>query len=219
MKTSTPVKREREAYHHGNLREELIRCGRQLLIEQGINKFSLRSVTRMVGVSHGAPRNEFADKEGLLAAIAAEGLRELTQFRMKRFKPGMSAETRLTHVVDGYIEFAVQQPQIFYLMFGPQIEDKERYPDLIQEVNASYQLLYGAVRDYLVEAGYPGQFNENMVRNAWSAAHGVSMLFSNKPGGPKVKGRAPLDTWKKSVIQFVLDGLLCEARKLAGLKD
>jgi AcrR family transcriptional regulator len=217
IKRSAPVrKRVRDAYHHGNLREELIRCGRQILVEEGIQGFSLRAVTRRAGVSHGAPRNEFADKQGLLAAIAAEGFRDIIDMRMRRLKPEMSAETRLVTVMDGYIDFAVAQPAMFYLMFGPPIPDKENYPELLNCANASYQLLFGAVRDYMVAAGFGGQFNDMMVRCAWSAVHGVSMQFSAKPGGPGLKERVPLKQWRKAILDFVLLGLLAQARKIAG---
>ena len=53
----------RDTYHHGNLRAELIRCGRELLARDGIHNLSLRAVTREAGVSHGAPRNEFAARD------------------------------------------------------------------------------------------------------------------------------------------------------------
>ena len=114
----------RQSYHHGNLREEMIRCGREILATEGVHGLTLRSAARLAGVSHGAPRNQFADKEGLLAAIAADGFRELVAIRRARMSADMTAEGRLLTVMDGYIEFAVRHPALFYLMFGPQIVGK-----------------------------------------------------------------------------------------------
>ncbi|RDK05157.1 TetR/AcrR family transcriptional regulator [Cupriavidus lacunae] len=214
MTTST-ARPARQSYHHGNLREEMIRCGREILADKGVHGLTLRSAAKLAGVSHGAPRNQFADKEGLLAAIAAEGFRELVAVRRARLSSEMTAEARLLTVMDGYIEFAVRHPALFYLMFGPQIEDKERYPELLEAGNASYQLLSGAVRDYFGENHLAEQFDDMMVRCAWSAMHGVSMFFSAKPTGPSPRPKVALTQWRQSVQQFVLTGLLAAAKKKA----
>ncbi|WP_420992515.1 TetR/AcrR family transcriptional regulator [Cupriavidus sp. 30B13] len=205
----------RLSYHHGNLREEMIRCGREILAAEGVHGLTLRSAARLAGVSHGAPRNQFADKEGLLAAIAADGFRELVAIRRARMSPEMTAEARLLTVMDGYIEFAVRHPALFYLMFGPQIVGKENYPELLEAGAASYQLLYGAVRDYFGENGLAEQFDDMMVRCAWSAMHGVSMFFSAKPTGPTTRPKVALAQWRQGVQQFVLTGLLAAGREKA----
>ncbi|WP_427306196.1 TetR/AcrR family transcriptional regulator [Cupriavidus sp. H39] len=213
--TSSTTPTGRQSYHHGNLREEMIRCGREILASKGVHGLTLRSAAKLAGVSHGAPRNQFADKEGLLAAIATEGFRELVAVRRARLSREMNAEVRLLTVMDGYIEFAVKHPALFYLMFGPQIEDKEKYPELLEAGNASYQLLSGAVRDYFQENHLAEQFDDMMVRCAWSAMHGVSMFFSAKPTGPSPRPKVALAQWRQSVQQFVLTGLLAAGRKKA----
>ncbi|WP_454725839.1 MULTISPECIES: TetR/AcrR family transcriptional regulator [Cupriavidus] len=205
----------RQSYHHGNLREEMIRCGREILANEGVHGLTLRSAARLAGVSHGAPRNQFADKEGLLAAIAADGFRELVAIRRARMSPDMTAEAKLLTVMDGYIEFAVRHPALFYLMFGPQIVGKENYPELLEAGAASYQLLYGAVQDYFGENGLAAQFDDMMVRCAWSAMHGVSMFFSAKPTGPTTRPKVALAQWRQGVQQFVLTGLLAAGREKA----
>ena len=53
----------------------LVRSGMEILSEQGIDALTLRETARRAGVSHSAPYRHFRNKEGLLAAIAAEGFR------------------------------------------------------------------------------------------------------------------------------------------------
>ena|SRR5438445_9277792 len=205
----------RQSYHHGNLREEMIRCGREILAAEGVHGLTLRSAARLAGVSHGAPRNQFADKEGLLAAIAADGFRELVATRRARLSADITADARLLTVMDGYIEFAVKHPALFYLMFGPQIVGKENYPELLEAGTASYQLLSGAVQDYFNEHGMTDQFDDMMVRCAWSAMHGVSMFFSAKPTGPSTRPKVTLAQWRQAVQEFVLTGLLAAGKAKA----
>ncbi|QUN32510.1 TetR/AcrR family transcriptional regulator (plasmid) [Cupriavidus sp. KK10] len=209
--TTSKTRPIRQGYHHGNLREEMIRCGREILASEGVHGLTLRSAAKLAGVSHGAPRNQFTDKEGLLAAIATEGFREMLAVRRARLSPEMSAEARLLTIMDGYIEYAVKNPALFYLMFGPQIEDKEKYPELLEAGSASYQLLSSGVQDYFREKHLAEQFDDMMVRCAWSAVHGVSMFFSARPTGPSPRPRIALTQWRQSVQQFVLTGLLAAA--------
>jgi AcrR family transcriptional regulator len=186
----------------------MIRCGREILASEGIHGLTLRSAARMAGVSHGAPRNQFADKEGLLAAIATEGFTELVAVRQARLSSDMTAEARLVVVMDGYIEFAIAQPALFFLMFGPQIVGKEQYPDLLAAGNASYELLHGAVKDYFSECGAGERFSELKVRCAWSAVHGLSMFYSDRPVGPSLIRKVPFEQWRQGLLKFVLTGLI-----------
>src|SRR3954467_5550614 len=64
-------------YHHGNLREELLREGERALESGGAAGLSLREVARAIGVSHAAPRRHFADKQALLDALAEAGFARL----------------------------------------------------------------------------------------------------------------------------------------------
>ena len=56
-------------------RARLIEAAAALLEEGGPGAVTLREVGRRVGVSHNAPYKHFADKEDLLAAVAAAELR------------------------------------------------------------------------------------------------------------------------------------------------
>ena len=65
------------AYHHGNLRAELLDTAIEQLREQGTEDLSLRALARAIGVSQTAPYRHFGDKGELLAAMATRGDREL----------------------------------------------------------------------------------------------------------------------------------------------
>jgi AcrR family transcriptional regulator len=56
-------------YHHGNLRAALLAQAEQTLREQGLEGLSLRELARQIGVSHGAPRRHFADRQALLLSL------------------------------------------------------------------------------------------------------------------------------------------------------
>src|ERR1700690_2322989 len=65
------------AYHHGNLRAALLAQAEQIVRERGVEELSLRELARAVGVSHGAPRRHFPDRQALLDALAEDGVERL----------------------------------------------------------------------------------------------------------------------------------------------
>jgi len=65
---STPA--GRRPYHHGDLRQALVRSALEILSEGGVGDLSLRAAARRARVSAMAPYRHFADKEALLAAVA-----------------------------------------------------------------------------------------------------------------------------------------------------
>ena len=64
-------------YHHGDLKNALIKAGIEILSKEGIGELSLRKVAQHAGVSHSAPYSHFPDKQSLIAAISTEGLHQL----------------------------------------------------------------------------------------------------------------------------------------------
>src|ERR1043166_3542477 len=77
-KALPPSKKRRTAkraapYHHGSLREAMLRAAESILERDGIQGLTLRAAAREAGVSHAAPKNHFGDLSGLLSELAAVG--------------------------------------------------------------------------------------------------------------------------------------------------
>lgn len=64
---------KKDSYHHGHLREELIRRGLEALEREGAEALSLRALAEAAGVSKTAPYRHFKDKDLFLGALADEG--------------------------------------------------------------------------------------------------------------------------------------------------
>src|SRR5262249_56712807 len=60
-------------YHHGSLREAMLRAAESILKRDGIRGLTLRAAAREAGVSHAASKNHFGDGLGLPSDIAAVG--------------------------------------------------------------------------------------------------------------------------------------------------
>jgi len=164
------------AYHHGDLRNALISEGRRLLEEVGAHELSLRHVARSVGVSIAAPSHHFDGKEGLLAAMAAEGFNELASARRKIAASEQDLLRRAWRMMDCYVRFAEKQRGLFDLMVGPRILPRG-HQDLTAAAAASFDLFASAVSDYARTKGWREEDLNLVVHAAWSVEHGLATLI------------------------------------------
>ena len=95
-------------------RDRLINAAARLLDQGGPGAVTLRAVGAAAGVSHNAPYRHFADKDALLAAIAA---RELARQGANLVQAGGSAIDVRT-MLQGYVRWAKRYPERFHLTFG-----------------------------------------------------------------------------------------------------
>src|SRR5215472_8710574 len=92
-----------DTYHHGDLRQALLRCAESILKRDGLEALSLRAIARAAGVSHAAPAHHFSDLSSLLSALAAEGFDRLSDSLIEAANKG--GESRLEGP-RAYIAFA-----------------------------------------------------------------------------------------------------------------
>jgi len=172
------AKAQRRMYHHGDLRNALIREGRLLLEEVGPGTFSLREVARRIGVTIAAPARHFASREALLAAIAASGFDELAEERSRLLDACHQDPLELTRrMMRTYIAFAQRHKGLFYLMVGPTLITRASYPDLADSSRRSFDLFARAVTAYAKLQHWPNEALDPLVYAAWAAEHGTAMLI------------------------------------------
>lgn len=168
----------KDSYHHGNLREALIAAGQEILSEKGIEGLSLRRVARHVGVSHTAPYNHFADKQALLAAISTAGHAQLYE-RLNRIftEAKQSSAEILIEITTSYLEFAIEDPGRFHLMFSGALEEERDHPTYIDIAQKNINLLeeiiaYCQSRREICQ----GSVTDIAIR-LWSSVHGFTNLI------------------------------------------
>jgi AcrR family transcriptional regulator len=155
-------------YHHGDLRAALVRAAIDLLEESGETELSLRAVARRAGVSPAAPYRHYADREALVSAVAAVGYRELAE-RLAAAHASPSTPGQLASVATAYVQFALERPALFRIMFG---EPCDRDND--ERVAAT-----AAVSQYvraIVERTFPQSDAEALATAVWALVHGLAFL-------------------------------------------
>ena len=159
--------RRKRSYHHGDLQVALIRVAGKMLEKEGVEALKLREVARRAGVSHNAPYRHFAEREALLAALAAEGFEWLGAAQRKAAEAG-----GLRGMGEAYVHFALTQPQRFRLMFGGQISIA-KHPQLREVATKTFEALSGALSARVPEAQGAG---DSSIA-AWALVHGLAQLL------------------------------------------
>jgi AcrR family transcriptional regulator len=155
-------------YHHGDLRAECVRAAVELLEESGETALSLRAVARRAGVSPAAPYRHYADREALVSAVAAVGYRELAG-RLAAADPFPSTPEQLASVAVAYVQFALDRPALFRMMFG---EPCDRDNDERVAATAAVSLYVRGI----VERAFPDTDAEAMATAIWALVHGLAFL-------------------------------------------
>jgi AcrR family transcriptional regulator len=106
-------------YHHGNLRTALLELAERTVRERGAQALSLRELARETGVSHGAPRRHFPDRQALLDALAEAGFARLgAELRSAVEGAGEAFEPRVQAGAAAYVRFATRDAALLELMFA-----------------------------------------------------------------------------------------------------
>src|SRR4030088_1262740 len=163
MSTSNPP------YHHGDLRGALVRAAMEVLEESGETALSLRAVARCAGVSPAAPYRHYADREALVSAVAAVGYRELAE-RLAAAHPSPSTPEELARAAIAYVQFALERPALFRIMFG---EPCDRDNDERVAATAAISLYVRGI----VGRMFPQADTEALATAIWALVHGLAFLF------------------------------------------
>jgi AcrR family transcriptional regulator len=165
-------------YHHGQLREALIKAAVDIVEAEGVAGLTLRKTARRAGVSHAAPGHHFGDLGGLLTAVATEGLRTLHAALVGAYDaaPEDTPEERLQATGLAYVTWAVQAPGCFRATFHPALADRSRNAELEEASHATFSVLVEAIVACQAAGAIPDGDPKELALAAWSVVHGLAML-------------------------------------------
>lgn len=189
-------------YHHGHLREALLRAAEKALATGGVQNISLRELSRELGVSHTSPRRHFAGKQALLDALAIRGFQRFDLALSRASGEGSKDfKTRLTKLTRAYVSFALKHPTLLDLMFDAK-HRVDAPPELLEASEKAFahaQAVFAEGQaDGEVVAGDPARLSFIV----FAAMQGLIVLSTKG----KVKGM-PLDTMVGEVIERIILGL------------
>jgi len=164
-------------YHHGDLKNALIKAGVEILSKEGIKGLSLRKVAQGAGVSHSAPYSHFPDKQSLIAAISTEGFNQLyAELDAAILAYPKNPKKQLQQGIQAYVQFALNNTDTFKIMFSGALEKEKEYPAFVEISSKTFQRVVDVVR-VCQEAGILNPKSPEMMAVAvWGQVHGIISL-------------------------------------------
>lgn len=210
-KRASAARREQDrAYHHGNLRRELLDAAIALFAERGSLDFTLRELARAVGVTHSAPYRHFESKQELIAALRQEVFARLAEReRHALSRAGANPRARVRALGEAYVRFAITEPVAFRLVLAHPVEGQpaaERGGDTSDAGEESYRLLVTAIEDARTAGVARTDLSaRELALAAWSLVHGLASLLAS--------GRVPVSESRVKRYAELLDAVFFDGAR------
>jgi AcrR family transcriptional regulator len=197
----------RRGYHHGNLRETLIRAALVLIGEKGPAGVTFADAARWAGVSPAAPYRHFRDRDALMADVARQGFERFEAFLKTAWNEGRPDPfTAFNNLGKAYLAFARTEPAYFAAMFEAGIP-LESNPELRQAGDRAFAILRTAAEtlsEKLPKASRPPA--SMMALHIWSVSHGIASLFGRGDAARRKLPMSPEELLEAAVLIY-LQGL------------
>lgn len=151
----------RADYHHGDLAAAALDEALRLIAADGEARFSLRALADRLGVAHRALYNHFADREALLAGVAARGFAQLAD--------GLAAASEPAAFLAAYVRFACGHPGLYAVMTGRNHAQINATPSL----RAAVDRVIAVALAVLATPDADEDTRRREVMRVWMLAHGA----------------------------------------------
>ena len=196
-----------QAYHKGNVREDLIAAAEQILQEEGLAALSVRRVAREIGVVPSAVYNHFKNREALLAAVAADGYHHIEKLVGKLEGNTTEPELLLRQLARGYLQFAAANPNLYRLMFSAEVVAIRIHPELELASDSTF----GRLADWWYG---PGSFDPQAsaveypyALSIWSLVHGAAMQMIDGLVAVDMKRKPSINKLADAVVGVLIKGV------------
>lgn len=184
------------------LREQVLEASLDLIREAGLAGLSMREVARRAGVSHQAPYHHFDDKQSIVAALVERGYLALAERLETEAAAKGTPRQRLTRTGRGYVDFALDNPVQFRLMFRPELIDASRFP-AVQDAGArAFAVLERLIDEQPAARRLSADKKSALVSLHWSVVHGLATLLLDGALGRKLRDRKERDKHVGRVLEL-----------------
>jgi AcrR family transcriptional regulator len=199
-------------YHHGNLREALVRAALELIAQKGPGGFTFAEAARWAGVSPAAPYRHFRDRDELLSDVARRGFELFAEALARAWDDARPDPlTAFERLGKSYLAFARSEPAYYSAMFESGIA-LDAHPEVREAGERAFAILRGAAERLIATVPMPGRPPALMVAlHIWALSHGVASLFARGDAGRRAVPMSAEELLEAGMLVYlrglgVLDG-------------
>jgi AcrR family transcriptional regulator len=191
-------------YHHGNLKEALLRAALELIAQKGPAGFTFAEAARWAGVSPAAPYRHFRDRDELLASIALRGFTQFEAALARAWDDGRpDTFTAFDRLGKAYLAFARSEPAYYSAMFEAGIPLSDN-PELHEAGDRAFAVLR-AVAEQLcaLTPARPRPPALMVALHIWSISHGIASLFGRGDAARRTLPMSPEELLEAEVLIYL----------------
>lgn len=194
-------------YHHGNLKEALVRAALDLIAQKGPAGFTFADAARWAGVSSAAPYRHYRDRDELLSDVARLGFDQFERQLTTAWDDGTpDPQAAFERMGKAYLAFARSEPAFYSAMFEAGIS-LDANPELRAAGDRAFAVMRRACE--AISALLPKEKRPPalmMALHVWALSHGVASLFARGDGAKRSLPMTPEDLLEAGVLVY-LSGL------------
>ena len=191
-------------YHHGNLKEALVRAALELIAQKGPSGFTFAEAARSAGVSAAAPYRHFRDRDELLSDVARRGFEQFAQALAKAWDDGRPDPfTAFKRLGEAYLQFARAEPAFYSAMFETGIP-LDADPALRQAGDRAFGVLRTATEKLI--GTMPAKDRPPalmMALHIWALSHGIASLFARGDSARRTLPMSAEDLFEAGVLIYL----------------
>ena len=168
----------------------------------GYDNVSMRSLAEELGCSRTTPYRYYRDKAEILSAIRADGFKRLIDGIETALDAPLDAVGKLQALATVYFDFAIQNVDLYGLMFEITQADEREYPELAVQLDRLHGMMEGAAR-VGVEAGVVHVESELATQLFWAGMHGVISLYLSR----RLKVEGDFGSVSAAMVEVLYRGL------------
>src|SRR5499427_3452689 len=191
-------------YHHGNLKEALVRAALELIAQKGPAGFTFAEAARSAGVSPAAPYRHFRDRDELLTDVARRGFDQFETALARAWDDGRpDVLTAFDRMGKAYLQFAKSEPAYYSAMFEAGIPS-DSSPELRDAADRAFAVLRSATERLV--ATMPAQNRPPVLMMAlhiWALSHGIASLFGRGDAARRALPMSPEELLEAAVLVYL----------------
>lgn len=179
LRRKVGVVQEKTMSPNGDLRSRILEQARVLLLQEGYGAVSMRKIAKAVGCTPTSIYIYFDNKDALIHALIEEGMETLHGALEVAALGEPEAKRRFRCICSAFLEFGVNNPEYYEIMFLLHPEKMQRYPtDKYRRARRNLELF----ADTLTEARPDSSFDSMQGATIlWSLLHGaISLLLAQR---------------------------------------
>lgn len=195
---------QERGYHHGSLKEALVRAALDLIAQKGPAGFTFADAARWAGVSAAAPYRHYRDREELLSDVARQGFEKFEQQLSAAWDDGKpDPQKAFERLGKAYLAFARSEASYYSAMFEAGIP-----LDASPELRAAGDRAFAVVRRACeaIAALLPKEKRPPalmMALHVWALSHGIASLFARGDGSQRSLPMTPEDLLEAGVLVYL----------------